>query len=190
MRYWVTLTKTWCRQFALGVTFLANSALAGDLLPRPKQWVPVNDGVMGGLSRSHYREQAGYAGVFAGQVSLENNGGFASVRAPMSLAQADPDAQLRLRVVGDGKIYSLRLLTDRSFDGVAYTAPINTADGETTEHRFTASEFKPAWRGRAMLGAPPLRWQDVTQVGLMISSKQAGAFLLCLVSLDWMTEPE
>lgn len=44
-------------------------------------WQAINDGVMGGVSVSRLRfDSTGYA-VFEGVVSLENNGGFASVRA-------------------------------------------------------------------------------------------------------------
>ena len=45
------------------------------------QWVVINDGVMGGRSESQvvYSDEAL---LFTGNLSLENNGGFASVRAP------------------------------------------------------------------------------------------------------------
>lgn len=45
------------------------------------EWMIVNDGVMGGLSQgdAELRDNSLY---FYGKVSLENNGGFASVRAP------------------------------------------------------------------------------------------------------------
>ena len=53
-------------------------------------WQIVNDSVMGGISRSTLQlHEDGYA-LFSGTVSLENNGGFASVRtraqAPMDLS--------------------------------------------------------------------------------------------------------
>ena len=48
------------------------------------RWMVVNDGVMGGVSRSTIRrgDDVGTA-VFEGTLSLENNGGFASVRTPI-----------------------------------------------------------------------------------------------------------
>ena len=47
-----------------------------------QDWHPINDGVMGGASISQLRfDSAGHA-VFEGEVSLHNNGGFASVRTP------------------------------------------------------------------------------------------------------------
>ena len=44
-------------------------------------WGAVNDGVMGGLSRSRMVPPENDTAVFEGDVSLENNGGFASVRS-------------------------------------------------------------------------------------------------------------
>ncbi len=44
-------------------------------------WSPIDDAVMGGVSSSRMRhDPQGYA-VFEGVVSLERNGGFASVRS-------------------------------------------------------------------------------------------------------------
>lgn len=45
-------------------------------------WAPIDDRIMGGVSQSRLSFHAdGYA-VFAGTVSMENGGGFASVRHP------------------------------------------------------------------------------------------------------------
>jgi len=46
-------------------------------------WI-VNDGVMGGVSQSGLRHDP-QGMIFEGQVSLENNGGFASMRSPLGL---------------------------------------------------------------------------------------------------------
>src|SRR5512145_2802076 len=45
-----------------------------------RDWSPVDDAVMGGVSRSRLRFDSGGHAVFEGAVSLANNGGFASVR--------------------------------------------------------------------------------------------------------------
>ena len=59
-------------------------------------WRSVNDGVMGGLSRGSLRIVAAGVGIFEGEVSLENNGGFASVRA--TIGPRDLSATCRGRV--------------------------------------------------------------------------------------------
>jgi hypothetical protein len=42
-------------------------------------WFVLNDGVMGGVSQSRILASASTALLFTGNVSLENNGGFASI---------------------------------------------------------------------------------------------------------------
>lgn len=184
------IVKVWLSRCIWGIALVAVTSLAGNLLPDAQSWIAVNDRVMGGVSNSTYRTQPGYAGVFRGELSLENNGGFASVRAPLQLDRGDARDQLRLSVLGDGKTYSLRLRTDKSLDGVAYAASIDTAEGVISEHRLGLSDFRPVWRGRLVSGAPSLQWQDVRQIGLMISDKQEGSFQLQLISLEWATDSE
>lgn len=51
-----------------------------------QQWQAVNDGVMGGVSDGRFKITADGTLEFFGTLSLENNGGFASVRTrPMEL---------------------------------------------------------------------------------------------------------
>ena len=83
------------------------------------RWEIVNDGVMGGVSRSRLTV-ANRTGVFAGEVSLENSGGFASVRSrPESLPAAGATGFL-VRVRGDGHRYKFTARQGREFDGVVY----------------------------------------------------------------------
>ncbi|NNJ70502.1 MAG: CIA30 family protein, partial [Kiritimatiellales bacterium] len=93
-------------------------------------WRVVNDGVMGGVSRSELELADGDTLVFRGVVSLENNGGFASVRHDLeSLALSRKDG-IMLRVKGDGKRCQLRLRTSGRFDGMAYKADFQTVQGQ------------------------------------------------------------
>ena len=69
-------------------------------------------------------------GVFRGVVSLENGGGFASVRSEPQDHDLSTFDGLVLKVRGDGKRYRFRLRTSRAFDGVSYQAPLEpAADG-------------------------------------------------------------
>ena len=76
-------------------------------------WRVVDDGVMGGLSQG--KREIGDDGIlrFFGTLSLENNGGFSSLRTGnvrMDLGGADG---IVLRVKGDGRTYQLRFSTVR-----------------------------------------------------------------------------
>ena len=141
-------------------------------------WHAIDDRVMGGLSRSRLRhDPAGHA-VFEGDVSLAQNGGFASVRsAPGDRGLAGAQACL-IEVRGDQKAYKLSLLVDDGFDGVSYLAGF-TPDGRTWQTlRLALAEFRASFRGREVPGALPLDPARIRQVGLMIAARQAGPFAL------------
>ena len=147
------------------------------------QWVPVNDGVMGGISRSTFDVLPEGIGEFKGSVSLENNGGFASVRTPIDANQLKGYDGIRLRVRGDGKTYSLRLRTDRRLDGISFRATFDTKKDEWIELAFPFDTFVPGFRGRTMRNVDPLQPATIRQLGVLISDKQTGSFVL---HIDWI----
>ncbi|MEM1350525.1 MAG: CIA30 family protein [Myxococcota bacterium] len=143
---------------------------------------PVDDRVMGGVSRSAMRRSDSGHALFTGTLSLEHNGGFASVRScGVELDLSEEDA-LILRVRGDGKRYKLRLHDDR-LDDVSFQSSFGTEAGVWIEVELPLDEFRPVWRGRAVPRAKPLDRSRVAMVGLMISDKQVGEFTL---ELDWL----
>lgn len=147
-----------------------------------KQWRSIDDVVMGGISDSRFETNESIA-RFHGHVSLENNGGFASVRSLPRNWNLDGSPGLRLRVKGDGKQYKFCIKTDSNFDGVLYQARFQPAKDEwdTIELRF--DDFVPTFRGRLVESAPPLNGADVRTLGFMISDKQSGMFEL---KIDWI----
>ena len=148
-----------------------------------QDWHPINDKVMGGASISQLRFDSGGCAVFEGEVSLQNNGGFASVRAP-SLKLGGPDTRAYLLTAwGDGRTYKLNLRTEAGFDGVNYQASFTPAEGQWSQTVLPVAEFWATFRGRPVPAAPALRPELVAQVGLMISDKQAGPFRLLVKSI-------
>lgn len=140
-------------------------------------WQVVNDDVMGGVSTSKFEVTHGVA-VFRGEVSLENNGGFASVRSsPAQHNLADCDAFV-LRVRGDGRRYKFTVRTESGFDTPIYQCAFATKRGEWAEHRLAFKDFVPTFRGRVLTNVPPLDPASVVSVGFLVSDKQAGQFKL------------
>jgi hypothetical protein len=140
-------------------------------------WQIVNDDVMGGVSRSIFRLTNGVA-VFQGEVSLENNGGFASVRSlPARHDLVGCDAFV-IRVHGDGRSYKFTARTARSFDSAIYQTVFTTKKGEWEKHVLPLKQFVPTFRGRVLSGEPPLDPAKITSVGFLISDKQEGPFHL------------
>jgi monofunctional biosynthetic peptidoglycan transglycosylase len=143
-----------------------------------REWFVVNDGVMGGRSSSTIGRTADGTGMFAGAVSLENNGGFASVRTRLEGVDVASPAGGVLRVKGDGQQYQLRFRTDNRFDGVAYRASFETSGEGWEEVTLPFSEFVPSFRGRVVEGADPLDPAAIRQLTIMIADKQEGDFRL------------
>jgi len=140
-------------------------------------WI-VNDGVMGVVSQSALRQDA-QGMFFEGVVSLENNGGFASMR---SMTQFPPGTQLlELVAKGDGKQYKLVLRTALA-PRVNYAADF-IAEPIWQTHQFNLNQFKPTFRGQA-INAPTLSFADVIEVGILISNSQAGRFAIQLKTLQ------
>lgn len=148
-----------------------------------QDWLAVNDGVMGGISRSRMMFTSAGTAIFQGDVSLENNGGFASVRTYPVNYQLDDFEGLILRVNGDGQRYKFRLRTNDYFDGVAYQTEFQTRPDSWLTIRVPFTQFVPVFRGFVVADAPPLASANITQMGFMISDKQAGPFQL---EVDWI----
>ena len=152
--------------------------------PMASRFVAVDDRVMGGVSRSTMRQHDEGHAVFEGTLSLENNGGFASVRAAGLTLDMRGATTLVLRVRGDGRRYKLRLHDDTRFDGVAHQAVFETPAGEWAEIALPIESFVPVWRGRVVTNAAPLDRGRVTMVGVMVSDAQEGRFSLELDTLS------
>jgi len=149
------------------------------------RWRAINDGVMGGVSRGGLTVKDGI-GVFSGETSLENNGGFASVRRDPETFDLSDAPGLALHVRGDGRAYQLRLYTDQLPQGAAYRASFQPSAGEWQRITLPWHDFKPMFRGRLLEGIPPIDPAGIDQVGLMIVDGQAGPFRLEVAWLDAM----
>ena len=143
-----------------------------------QDWFVINDGVMGGVSRSSIVPTDRGTGLFSGELSLENNGGFASIRAVVHQDYLDGYEALEMRVRGDGRSYQLRLRMDEGFDGVSYQVGFDTQDGEWRTLRVPFASFRATFRGRQVPDVGPLVPDDIQQVGFMLADKKPGPFSL------------
>jgi monofunctional biosynthetic peptidoglycan transglycosylase len=146
-------------------------------------WIAVNDGVMGGLSQGSAKIKDGLL-HFSGSLSLENNGGFSSIRTPGKGHDLTTAKSMILRVKGDGRTYQLRISTDARFRGsrISYSAEFATKTDEWIEVTVPFATFKPTYRGNALDG-PPLDLSKVEEVGLLIGDKRTRSFSL---NVDWI----
>lgn len=163
-----------------------------DLTAEPRAWRIVSDGVMGGVSTATLRRD-GDALRFAGQISLANNGGFASARRPFDAAAYDGDvAGLVVHARGDGNRFRLRVYTrDRatgSEHAFSHYATFETRAGEATRSELRWPQFEASFRGRAVPNAPAIEFADIVGIGVMITKddhrRGSGPFALDLLRID------
>jgi hypothetical protein len=145
-------------------------------------WRNVDDSVMGGVSSSRMRIEDGTA-IFQGELSLENNGGFASVRSDLLEHDLAGFEGVRLRVKGDGQRYQLRIRADRAFDGPSHQMTFETKKDAWIEVDLPFSDFFAAYRGRQMPNHPPIDAAKIATMGILIADKQEGNFRL---EIDWV----
>jgi hypothetical protein len=146
-------------------------------------WQIVNDDVMGGVSTSRFQIFAGGGAVFSGVVSLEHNGGFASVRTSGAKHDFGGFDAFVLRVCGDDRCYKFTVRTGSGFGTPLYQCAFATKPGEWEECRLPFKDFVPTFRGRVLTGVPQFNPAQVTSVGFLISDQQAGAFQLKINSI-------
>jgi len=139
------------------------------------RWKIFNDTVMGGLSRSQVLP-AGQGVLFRGELSLENNGGFASARFSPAESLAGVSA-FRLTLRGDGRRYQFRLRTEESPDSIAWRSCFET-NGSVQLIDLPLDEFEPVFRGRVVDQARPLRPSDIRWCGMMLADRKSGSFHL------------
>ena len=145
-----------------------------------REWLIVNDGVMGGISKSSLvLTNAGY-GRFSGHVSMANNGGFASIQLNKTIKLDEEKKFIVLRIKGDGKRYEFRLKGDIS-QSQSYVQQFATS-GEWENIKLEISKFYPQFRGRK-LNIPNFNFKSIEELSFLIANKQEEDFELLI---DWI----
>lgn len=152
-------------------------------------WQIVNDGVMGGRSESLFQQAEANFARFSGEVSLANQGGFASLRSPALGGATVGYLGLSLCLRGDGQLYQCRLRSNEAAQGEAYRYPFQSKAGEWQIIRFPFARTEAVFRGRRREDAPLLQGAMIAQVGFLIAGGQAGPFNLDLAWIGlWSDE--
>jgi hypothetical protein len=139
------------------------------------RWNIVDDGVMGGLSAGRFRINDAGHGEFTGTVSLENNGGFSSLRYFFNPIETVNHSKFVLRLKGDGKNYQFRVKS-KANEYYSYICDFKTTgDWQTVEIPF--SILYPSFRGQT-LNLPNYPGKILGEIGFLIGNKKAERFLL------------
>lgn len=144
-------------------------------------WMIVDDVVMGGRSDGQFFINEEGNAVFSGTVSLENNGGFSSVRYYCGEKSVSDYKKAIIRLKGDGKSYQFRTKSD-NYDRHSYVFSFETSgEWETIEVYF--SEMEPRFRGR-QLNLPNYPGQKLEEVAFLIGNKRNEYFKLEIDSIS------
>ena len=141
----------------------------------PGGWTVVNDVVMGGRSDAYIKMNREGNAVFSGHVSLENNGGFASVRLRLSPVDVSGFKTLVLRVRGASERYQMRCKTNWG-DPQSYIAWFDTS-GQWQEVRILLKEMVPTFRG-SRLDMPDYPAEELSEIAILIGNKKEQDFSL------------
>ncbi len=150
-----------------------------------QNWLVTNDNVMGGISTGELIYD-GEKSQFKGVLSLENNGGFSSIKRSIETPINQIDS-VDLTFIGDGRTYQLRITTSKDGNRVQYKHDFDTIKGKQLNKIFHFNNFQAVFRGRLLSNAPELKAQDIKQIGFLIADKQPSPFDLGLIQLQFKT---
>ena len=139
-------------------------------------WRVVNDGVMGGLSSGRLEIDDDGNGIFYGFVSLDNYGGFTSIRLRKKVKLNNYN-KIVLRVFGDNKLYQLRVKS-RSRDRHVYVKNFH-AENKWQEIEINLKSMRPQFRGRK-LNMSNFNNRSIEEIGILIGNKTEEEFRLII----------
>ena len=136
---------------------------------------------MGGRSDGRFRINQQQM-QFYGTLSLENNGGFASVRSRGTNLGLKKGDSIVARVRGDGRQYSMNLYVPRGFGRYSFRQSFKTNKGQWSEVTLPIDTFVATYRGR-VFSKEKLNPAQVNGLGILLGDKQAGPFML---EIEWV----
>jgi len=181
------------KMLALPLLILMGSSLMADDTPKVlldfngadaiKEWQTVNDGVMGGVSEGKMKITEKKTLEFYGTLSLENNGGFASVRTKAKKLGLDKGDTLVAKVRGDGREYALNLYLNKPLMAFSYRAAVQTKKDEWIEVKVPLDKFEATSFGRPVKDAGAVKPEEVNALGFLLGDKKAGPFKM---EVEWI----
>ena len=147
----------------------------------PTDWQIVNDGVMGGRSQGNFTIGEQGNGVFYGDVSTENNGGFSSVRYAFEPIKVTAETKIIITLKGDGKDYQFRI-KDSLNSLHSYITTFST-DGTWQKIELSVRDFFPSFRGRK-LDMPNFDQESIEEVRFLIGNKKDESFKLVIDKIE------
>ena len=145
------------------------------------KWNVVVDGVMGGESTGDFQLNEDGHGLFKGLISLENNGGFSSVRYDMPKMKILNNKIVSIRLKGDGRNYQFRV-KNNDRDYFSYITEFST-NGKWQDVKIPLEDMYPSYRGRK-LDKPDFNHSQIDEVSFLIANKKNEVFQLLIDKIE------
>ncbi|MGB7327421.1 MAG: CIA30 family protein [Rubripirellula sp.] len=122
------------------------------------------------------RHVRSFQDCYAGNLGLENNGRFASVRSrPSGSLGLDPGETIVLRAKGDGRRFTFNLYTPDRHTAFSYQLEFDTKACWWTEVKLPVDKFVAYSHGRPMPNIK-LTPSQVHSIGTLFGDKKPGPF--------------
>ena len=146
-----------------------------------QDWIIVDDVVMGGRSLGSFKLSEAGAAVFEGNISLENNGGFSSVRYRFDEIKLKKHTRIVIKLKGDGKKYQFRL-KNKAENYYSYISSFSTT-GDWQEIEIPLKDMVPSFRGRK-LDQPNFSHGSIEEIAFLIGNKKPEKFKLLIDKIE------
>ena len=141
-----------------------------------RDWQVVDDVVMGGRSLGSFTLDENGNGLFNGFISLDNYGGFSSIRL-WKEEKVDNYQYIVMKVFGDNKLYQLRIRSSY-YDRHVYVKEF-FAKNEWSEIKIALNSMQPQFRGRK-LRMRNFNSDSIVEIGILIGNKVEEKFSLLI----------
>jgi len=137
---------------------------------------------MGGISHgSPARNKATGNLKFWGSLSMENNGGFATIRTEVDAGAFTGAKGVHIKVKGDGRQYKFMAMKEGKG---RYQIDLDTVAGEETDVQIHFKDMEYWYWGWKKDNMPGLEGGDVVAVGFMIADKNETPFELEIMTVS------
>ena len=146
-----------------------------------ENWQVVDDIVMGGRSNGKLNLNFDGNGVFKGNVSIENNGGFSSIQLNLDGVKTVKNQVIELQLKGDGSLFQFRIKATK-YDRHTYVYDFKTT-GQWETILIPLNKMYPSFRGYT-LDIPNFNQSQIERIGFLKASKINSAFQLEIKSIS------
>ncbi len=169
----------------LNMTITDNLIINFGLEKDGSDWRIINDDVMGGKSQSEAKLTAKTL-YFKGNTSLENNGGFVSIRSPFQNFDLSAFETVTILHKGTNRSFSLVLETEKAYYLPYYKHDFKPSSEEWETTTIKLNQFKKYRFGQTdgtKMNSENLK--NVIRIGCTLFDKQAGDFELEIESIEF-----